>query len=321
MLVMCVPAATVSRMFVRLRLPRMLAHPLTLSAGMPALFLATAALTSVRTLRRLGALPAGLPDLPGSRGRTRFAGDEVAFRYYSGADPGRAPVVLLHGWGQSGDSAFFSVLPGLRRPFLVPDLPGHGESTTVDVFSFEACVDAVIAAMDAAGIERAHLLGHSMGGALALATVRSHPDRFLSLTVVASAMHWQSPRMTLPLRFAPLLTARVSPVTLRKLTRRIREVPAYSEALVWSWRNRPSPRTLRGSADALRRFDARAWDLRPPPSRWVVPLDDQLVRPSRQRRAASAIAAEVVEVRGAGHSFFIADPETLIELIENPPRR
>ena len=290
----------------------------TATFGVPAAFLATAVVSSVRTFRRLGALPSGLPELPGERRSAAFEGGVVSFRYFEGSDPLREPVVLLHGWGSSGDASFFSVLPGLPGPVLVPDLPGHGDTVVTEKFSFDLAARAVFAAMDAVGMCPPHMVAHSMGGPVALAMLRVRPGCFSRLTAVATALHWQSPRMSPFLLGAPVLMSPFSPIAMRKLSNRIRAVPAYTEAFIWAWRNRPEVRTLRAAAGCLHKFDARGWSVTLPPTRWVVPGDDYMVMTSRQRRAARHLGAEIFDVADAGHSFFLTDPDALLEIIDLP---
>jgi pyruvate dehydrogenase E2 component (dihydrolipoamide acetyltransferase) len=68
------------------------------------------------------------------------------------------------------------------------DLPGHGGSLKEvgagDAAFFAAVLDEALAAL---GIERAHLVGHSMGGAIALALARRSPARLVSLSLIAPA--------------------------------------------------------------------------------------------------------------------------------------
>jgi pimeloyl-ACP methyl ester carboxylesterase len=293
--------------------------PLTASLGVPVMFLAAATMSSIRTFRRLGAAPSGLPELPGSRRSASFEGGVVSFRYIEGIDPLAPPVVLLHGWGSSGDASFFSVLPLLKGPVLVPDLPGHGETTSPEEFSFDLAARAVLAALDAAGVVAPHMVAHSMGGPVALSMLRMRPGCFSRLTAMATSLHWQSPRMSPFLLGAPVLMSPVSPIAMRKLRNRIKAVPGYTEAFVWAWRNRPEMRTLREAARCLHRFDARVWDVVFPPTRWVVPEDDYMVMPSRQRRCARRVGAEVLNIKEAGHSFFLVDPAMLRGIIEMPP--
>jgi pimeloyl-ACP methyl ester carboxylesterase len=78
------------------------------------------------------------------------------------------PVVFIHGFG--GElSAWRPLLAhlGLANPVLALDLPGHGSAAGVTASDFEALVAAVHGALAADKVERLHLVGHSLGAAVA----------------------------------------------------------------------------------------------------------------------------------------------------------
>ena len=100
------------------------------------------------------------------------------------------PVALIHGFGADLNTWMFNqpVLAETRRAIAL-DLPGHGGSTkaldeAVDAASFAADLDRALAAL---AIDRLHLVGHSMGGAIALAFAGWQPDRVASLSLIAPA--------------------------------------------------------------------------------------------------------------------------------------
>jgi pyruvate dehydrogenase E2 component (dihydrolipoamide acetyltransferase) len=102
----------------------------------------------------------------------------------SGAD---APVLLLHGFGADLNSWMFTQ-PALAdgRRTIALDLPGHGGSAKdVGDGGAEAMVEAVDQAMTTLGLQRVHLVGHSMGGAIAALLAARRPDRVSSLTLIA----------------------------------------------------------------------------------------------------------------------------------------
>jgi pyruvate dehydrogenase E2 component (dihydrolipoyllysine-residue acetyltransferase) len=105
-------------------------------------------------------------------------------RYLEQGDAGE-PVVLIHGFGGDLDNWRF-LLPALIKEHTVYalDLPGHGGSTK-DVGDGTGLADAVIGFLDAAGLDRPHLVGHSLG-ALVAAQVAAR-GRGASLTMVAPA--------------------------------------------------------------------------------------------------------------------------------------
>jgi pyruvate dehydrogenase E2 component (dihydrolipoamide acetyltransferase) len=100
------------------------------------------------------------------------------------------PIVLVHGFGADLNGWMFTqpTLAESHRTVAL-DLPGHGGSTkqldkALDAESFAANIDRAFAVL---GIERVHLVGHSMGGAIALVFALWQPDRVASLTLIASA--------------------------------------------------------------------------------------------------------------------------------------
>ena len=102
---------------------------------------------------------------------------------------GGIPVLLLHGFGADLNSWMFTQ-PALSegRRAIALDLPGHGGSTKdVGAGDVDALTGAVTAALRALAIERVHVVGHSMGGAVAAAWAARAPDRVATLTLIASA--------------------------------------------------------------------------------------------------------------------------------------
>ena len=87
-------------------------------------------------------------------------------------------VVFLHGLGGSRTS-WEPQLEGLSDAFrcVAWDMPGYGASAPVTPLTFVAIADAVARLLDAAGVERAHLVGESFGGMHALHAALRHSDR------------------------------------------------------------------------------------------------------------------------------------------------
>jgi pyruvate dehydrogenase E2 component (dihydrolipoamide acetyltransferase) len=99
------------------------------------------------------------------------------------------PILFLHGFGADLNTWMFNQ-PALaeRHATYALDLPGHGGSSKeVGSGDAAALLTAVMDFMAAAGIARAHLVGHSLGGALALDLARADPGRVASLTLIAPA--------------------------------------------------------------------------------------------------------------------------------------
>jgi pyruvate dehydrogenase E2 component (dihydrolipoamide acetyltransferase) len=111
---------------------------------------------------------------------------------YAGAGDGGDVVLLVHGYGGDRNSWLFLQEPlAARYRVYALDLPGHGTSAKdVGDGSIGVLADAVVAVLDALGAlgtGRAHLVGHSLGGAVALAVAARDPRRIASLTLIAPA--------------------------------------------------------------------------------------------------------------------------------------
>jgi pimeloyl-ACP methyl ester carboxylesterase len=106
---------------------------------------------------------------------------------------GQPEIVLLHGAGM--DHSVWTLqsrsLAHRGRNVLALDLPGHGRSGGAPLASVEAIAAWVPRVLDAAGSERAALVGHSMGALVALAAAASWPDRVRSLVLLGAAPSMQ----------------------------------------------------------------------------------------------------------------------------------
>ncbi|MBV8119695.1 MAG: acetoin dehydrogenase dihydrolipoyllysine-residue acetyltransferase subunit, partial [Alphaproteobacteria bacterium] len=110
-------------------------------------------------------------------------------RYLEMGEGPQIPVLLIHGFGGDLNTWMFNqpTLAEARRT-LALDLPGHGGSVKeVGSGDPESLADAVEAVLRALGIERAHLVGHSMGGAVAALVALRNAHKAASLTLIASA--------------------------------------------------------------------------------------------------------------------------------------
>lgn len=99
------------------------------------------------------------------------------------------PLLMIHGFGGDLQNWQFNQ-PDLAADRVVHaiDLLGHGGSTkALNGADVAALARAVLGAMDALDLRRAHLAGHSLGGAIALRMALDAPDRVASVTLVCSA--------------------------------------------------------------------------------------------------------------------------------------
>jgi pyruvate dehydrogenase E2 component (dihydrolipoamide acetyltransferase) len=106
---------------------------------------------------------------------------------YVGTGQGGDVVLLVHGYGGDRNSWLFLQEPlAARYRVYALDLPGHGTSSKdVGDGSVSMLAETVLGVLDAIGAEHAHLVGHSLGGAVAVATAARDPGRISSLTLIA----------------------------------------------------------------------------------------------------------------------------------------
>lgn len=112
------------------------------------------------------------------------AGGNSTFYIEAGEGP---PIVLLHGLGATNSSMLTTLLDLSRdHRVIAPDLPGFGDSAK-PVRSYDPGFYAawLIAFLDRLGIERAHVVGNSMGGRVAVETALAAPDRVDKIALLA----------------------------------------------------------------------------------------------------------------------------------------
>jgi pimeloyl-ACP methyl ester carboxylesterase len=111
------------------------------------------------------------------------AGTELVYWTWPGVGP---PTLLLHGIGNYGRywDQFADAVAGRLR-LVAPDARGHGESgRPTDGYAPADFTADALAVLDAARIERAVVVGHSMGGLHSINLAARHPDRVSALVIV-----------------------------------------------------------------------------------------------------------------------------------------
>jgi pyruvate dehydrogenase E2 component (dihydrolipoamide acetyltransferase) len=135
-------------------------------------------------------IDAGVPDDAGGGAELQTADVGGRKISYAGAAPESQDgdvILLVHGYGGDRNSWLFLQEPlAAKYRVYALDLPGHGTSAKdVGDGTLGVLADAVTGVLDALGADRAHLVGHSMGGAVALAVAARDPGRIASLTLIA----------------------------------------------------------------------------------------------------------------------------------------
>ncbi len=159
--------------------------------------------------------------------------DGVNLHYLCGGSG--PPLVLVHGLGSSAAVEFFHNLEPLaaHHRVLAVDLPGFGGSDKpVLEYTIELFVKAVTDLMASESVERAALIGVSMGGRVALGLALESPEKVERLVLV-DALGVGTPRRVLAYRI--LLTKGLGELTLRGTARALRRMNPATIRRFWGW--------------------------------------------------------------------------------------
>ncbi|HXY44943.1 MAG TPA: alpha/beta hydrolase [Acidimicrobiales bacterium] len=247
------------------------------------------------------------PPLPPGRVVFLEGVGELFFRDTGGTGPA---ALLLHGWGATADINFFQVYFALSDAYRVIALDhrDHGRGLRVgSPFRLEDCADDAACLLATLGVDRAFVLGYSMGGPIALLLARRHRERCAGLVLEATALEfreglkeralWRS----LSLLEAGLRHGSGDGVVQRVLRAAVDEEPsleAYRSWLAAEFR-RADVRGIVEAGEALSTYDARPWAASLHlPAAVVLTTVDRLVPPRKQRALAAALDARIFELHG-----------------------
>ncbi len=250
---------------------------------------------------------------------------------YTGGRPFDASlptIAFVH--GALNDHSVFTLLArwAAHHGFgvLAFDLPGHRRSDGPALTSVEAMADWLLAALDAAGVRRAALAGHSLGSLVALEAAARAPERATHLLMFGTAV-------PMPVSAALLDASRDTP------HRAIDMVVTYSFSTLAAKPSYPAPGVwLRGSARALMRqvlahggdallfhtdfvaCDAYRGGLAAAqriecPAHLILGAADQMTPPRAARDIAAALKATVHHV-AAGHFMMQEAPDAVLDALK-----
>jgi pimeloyl-ACP methyl ester carboxylesterase len=256
-------------------------------------------------------------------------GSGTAYAYTGGKtfDASLPCVVFIH--GAMNDHSVWTLLARWcahhGHSVLALDLPGHMRSAGPALTTVEAMAAWVLAAMDAAGVQRAAFVGHSMGSLVALAAAAQAPERATALALLGSCVPMPVPQALLDLSRSDPLAAidRVVSFSFSTLAAK----PSYPGPGVW----------LRGAARALMRqvlaaqadgelfhtdftaCNAYGDGLQAAlqvtcPAHLVLGQLDQMTNPKGARAVANALKATVHTVP-AGHHLMAECPDVVLHTL------
>lgn len=115
---------------------------------------------------------------------------DVRVRYMEeGSGNEGTPLLIVHGYNGSCDYWYPHTIPvlALERWVIALDLPGNGLSGKLPEHTLDSYSAFVLDFLDALGLEKVDLIGHSMGGMIGIAAASRHPERFRKLVLIDSA--------------------------------------------------------------------------------------------------------------------------------------
>jgi pimeloyl-ACP methyl ester carboxylesterase len=233
-----------------------------------------------------------------------------------------SPLVLLHGYPLD-HHLWDEVAPLLvdRFDLILPDLRGFGESSTVDSFyAMEDFASDIAALLDHLEIQKTAIVGHSMGGYVALAFARLYPERVSGLGLVSSQALADAPdrkegRYKSAAEVADKGIGSVVAAMMPKFTSNPELQDFARESM-----ERQQPAAYIGALKAM----AERVDSTPLLSSLKVPVvlvhgdADQLIPIDRSREVKAVLPnAYFVEISGAGHMPMMEDPQATAEALNH----
>jgi pimeloyl-ACP methyl ester carboxylesterase len=237
------------------------------------------------------------------------------------------PVIFLHGLGSSADDWALQVPTfAARHQTITLDLRGHGQSPCRGPLSIPQMAGDVAELLKHLSL-RAHVVGLSLGGCVAISLGADHPDRARSLTLVNTFARYRPIGLRgLRRGVARLWLLQTRPVqdmaafVARGLFPRPEQRPLYEAAVASLSRN--SRETYRAAIAAIWRFDARTRlaDIRCPTLVVLGERDETVARASGEALARGIPGARRWLVADSGHATPMDQPEvfnaTVLEFLE-----
>lgn len=232
-----------------------------------------------------------------------------------------APLVFLHGIGgrASGWAPIQQDCASAGRTSLAWDMPGYGKSPFIDPCDFDGLADALAALLDAQGLQQAVLVGHSLGGMVALQMWARHPERVAALVLAASSPAFghgsgDFQQAFIAQRLAPLQAGRSMQQVAAGLIPTM-VAPGYSGpglAQAQACMGSITPAAYQAALGALVQFEQRAaLPTITVPTLCIAGEHDRTAAPAVVQRMADKIAqAQYLCLPGVGHLLTFEQPDS-----------
>lgn len=242
------------------------------------------------------------------------AGTERIFYTRHVARTAEAPhLILVHGAGGNHQHWGAAIRNLKSANVYALDLPGHGRSGGYGRQTIAAYATFVVGFMDALGIQRAAVAGHSMGGATAMTTALNYPQRVAGLMLVGTGARLR----VLPQILEGTLTDFAATVGLICQYAYSPHAPAELVDKGRQQMLQVAPRTIHDDFAACNAFDVmeRLTEIHCP-TLVICGLDDKLTPPKYSSFLAERIpGAELKLIADAGHMVMVEKADQVAEAI------
>jgi pimeloyl-ACP methyl ester carboxylesterase len=233
------------------------------------------------------------------------------------------PVIMIHGLGGTSN-VFTPVLEAFARHRTIRfDLPGSGRSYRVEgALSLDLFVERTLLVMQRAGVERAHVVAHSMGTIVATHLAAANPGRVTSLSLFGPLLApSETARAAIRARAAEARHGDMQPITDALLRASVaaetRARKPVAVAFVRESLLRQDPAGYARTCEALAAMEPADTSKIDCPTLLVTGDEDAVAPPQAVRMMGERIAGSRVEVlRGCGHWTPVEKPEECVGLLK-----
>ncbi len=243
--------------------------------------------------------------------------DTLCLHYEEANPTGSPPVLLLHGLGSAGGDWMlqFGPLTDAGYRALAPDLRGFGRSSAPPEVTIQAMAEDMALFLEQMTAAPAHVVGISMGGAVAQQLALDHPEMVRRLVLVNTAAHLRPRNLSgwLYVLARAVLAFVISPERQAELVAKRLFPRPEQEVLrknIYQRIVRTNPCAYRSAMRSIMRLDLRGrlGELRMPVL-VVTGAEDTTVPPPVQEELARGIpGARHVVVEGSGHGIIVDNP-------------
>ena len=238
-----------------------------------------------------------------------------------------AATLLIHGFGEDGN-VFNQAIKHLpeQGTLLIPDLPGSGESeiwpaAEPSLNDFALALNAIL---EKEGIEKCSVMGHSMGGYIALAFAEQFPEKMVALGLLHSTAYADSTERIQKRKQAIDFIEREGAAAFLRISLPGLFAPAFREqgkaeieSLLTSMKQ-VSPKTLIQYYRAMmkRPDSSKLLASAPYPVMFIIGQEDEIVKASDTLQLANITANAYIHVlNNVGHMSMLEAPESFAKLL------